>query len=75
VSNLAVAGPLGELHFGHEARFDPVRAFRERAGRGGSNGPVSTAIELSSARSLRPNASFQPLPVPTFPANRSARPS
>ena len=33
MSDLPVAGPLGELHLGHEARLDPVGAFRERAGR------------------------------------------
>jgi len=31
VADLAVAGPLGELHFG-QPRLDPVRPFRERPG-------------------------------------------
>ena len=35
MTDFPVAGPLGELHLGHESRLDPVRALRERAGRRG----------------------------------------
>ena len=31
--DLAVAGPLGELHLGHEAQLNPVGPLRERSGR------------------------------------------
>jgi hypothetical protein len=63
------------LHLRHEARLDPVGPLRERArwGRVERHGVDREGLE--QLRSLRPNASFQPFPVPTFPANRSARPS
>jgi hypothetical protein len=33
VPDVPAAGPLGELHFGHQARLNPVCPLRERAGR------------------------------------------
>ena len=60
--DLAVAGPLGELHLGDEPRLDPVGPLRERAGRrrverrGVDLDGLEQSAELAAERVVPPSA-------------------
>ena len=75
MTDFPVAGPLGELHLGHESRLDPVRESAERAG---WHGLERRRVDLEGLEELAERAAERVVPAAAgadFPGERNDFPS